>query len=65
MADDVDLANELAAMHIDMAIRNHAETSKRVQLMPDGLCHYCADDVGPLRLFCDSTCATLYEPYLK
>ena len=64
MADDVDIANELAAMHIDMALKRISSNSNTDdKLKPDGMCHNCAKDVGPLNLFCNSTCATDYEKY--
>lgn len=63
MADMVDVGNELAAMHIDMAILDTKANLGKDVPVPNGFCHFCEDDVAPPRIFCNSACATDYEKY--
>jgi hypothetical protein len=56
MADEIDQANELADLALNIAIRNLRSTTKKVD--PTGVCHYCEAEVGPLQLYCDSECAS-------
>lgn len=36
-----------------------------VKLHPIGRCHYCDELVSPIQLFCNKTCAGLYEKELS
>lgn len=62
MADEIDMANELAELALSHALRNLAAAPK---LAPKGVCYYCESKVSATQLFCDADCAGDYEKEQK
>jgi hypothetical protein len=62
MADEIDQANELAELALNVALRNLSAGPK---LTPRGVCYYCEAEVAPQQLFCDKDCADDYEKEQK
>lgn len=62
MADEIDQANELADLALNIALRNMSAGQK---IAPRGTCYYCEAEVGPKQLFCDADCAGDYEKEQK
>lgn len=58
MADIVDDGNELAQLHLDMALKNRP---KWRTLDPTGNCHYCGEPVEFPKVYCDDACAEDHE----
>lgn len=56
MADDVDNAQQAEELY-----RTTALCHRQVELVADGMCHFCAEllDVG--QKFCDADCRDLWE----
>lgn len=57
MADEIDIANEVAQRMLDVQLAYRKPTSN---LAPTGRCHWCGAefDEDSLKLFCNSECAT-------
>lgn len=56
--DDVDLANESAALYLAACLR----AAVKPQHYPEGLCLNCDEDLeGAKRRFCDSYCAEDFQ----
>jgi hypothetical protein len=53
MADDADRTEERAADFEAQRFRAFGEAAKHRDLMPNGKCHYCAEDVANDQIFCD------------
>lgn len=58
MADEADMANDMAELSLQMALRN---VNSGPKLQPNGLCYYCESHVEGEKLFCDKDCADDYE----
>jgi hypothetical protein len=65
LADEADMANDLADRWLDRALATAAAGGPR--LAPKGECYYCAEEFNmddPLeskKLYCDSDCASAHE----
>jgi hypothetical protein len=62
MADEIDMANELAELALTHALRNIAAAPR---LPPKGFCYYCDAPVEGAQLFCDKDCANDHEKEQK
>jgi hypothetical protein len=58
MADDVDIANQVAEEMIRESIANRKQEKKLPRI---GVCHNCGEPVSEKQLFCDNYCAEDYE----
>lgn len=69
MADEADMANDLADRWLDRALANAATASLR--LPPKGECHYCEQEFNmknpaeAKKLYCDSDCASDHEKEIR
>lgn len=62
-ADDSDRATaleEAERTYMESAVRK-AANSKNRDLEPNGSCHWCGEDVGPEKIFCNSDCGSGYD----
>lgn len=59
MADILDQTDEVETRLLDMRIAAARNAGR--ELFPNGVCHWCGDDVEMPRLFCDAACACDYE----
>ena len=60
--DYADLADAEVSNYISACAReNDPKKTKTRVLQPEGHCHYCYEDVGDNKLFCDQTCAEKYD----
>lgn len=62
MADEIDQANELADLALNIALRNMSAGQK---IAPRGTCYYCEAVVTEKQLFCDAECAGDYDKEQK
>lgn len=58
MADEIDMANEMADLHLKTALANVRAQPK---LPPKGECYYCESKVEGEKLYCDADCASDHE----
>ncbi len=64
MADEADIANDYAEQQLKHSLQNlQANTTPRP--IPDGCCHWCADELDGGRLFCGPECAQRYEHNMR
>ncbi len=60
MADKADIANDEIEKSVSIALQN-IRRRKEHSLIPDGCCHYCANEIEEHKLFCGPECAIAYE----
>jgi hypothetical protein len=58
MPDEIDMANDLADLALNIALRNVSAGQK---IAPKGACYFCEAKVEGQQLFCDADCAGDYE----
>ena len=63
MSDEIDMANDLAELALNIALRNMSTAVRKLE--PKGACYYCEGKVTPLQLYCDSDCASDHEKEQK
>lgn len=56
MADDVDVANDRAALAVEAAISCAHVAAERQRVVANGLCHNCGEVVGDGMRWCDASC---------
>jgi len=57
--DIFDKASDREQQDRDLSIANARKV--KTKLTPVGFCHYCSDPVGPVKLFCDSSCTEYWQ----
>jgi hypothetical protein len=57
MCDEIDQAQELEALNLEIALRNTAARQKMKEI---GKCYYCSESISA-GCFCDSFCRTDWE----
>lgn len=62
MADEIDMANEMADLHLKNALLNVRAQPK---LPPKGVCYYCDSKVNEQQLYCNKDCADDHEKELR
>ena len=62
MSDEIDQANELAELNLQVALQNRKET---YTIKPIGYCHNPLCELefedGSMKLFCNDSCAKTYD----
>lgn len=65
MADEVDAANEVAALHLDIALRNYKQSPimEASVATPQGFCLHCGADIPHPRRWCNASCRDQWQDH--
>lgn len=66
MADEADIANDLAELALQQALIAARNTASNLRLTPRGTCYNCEESLEPIdgqdvKIFCDADCADDWE----